>query len=412
MRFTGVRKERAPLRVGVGLVLLTLSAFFKPFPAAGQNSETAVEDQQTFPLHYTADGLALRVDLGLEGREVVFTKEPDFGGKQISRGVLQVNSDSAPYIGFVIDHSSRKLYLDRNHNLDLTDDEPILPIEKAQLDSSDILLFENVLIEVRHRYTPFTYVLDWTTYPFGMGYVTVRSGWVGTVLLDGAEYRLSIADNMNGRIDEEDTFLLRPEAEAETLPQQTPDKVQDKVPALTDGNVPGQWLPVPQVLATKGKSYLVSFAFQATEKAPVLLATFSDPHLEQGELKIEGQFVSGVVLRGDRLLALRFPEPVVRIPSGTYALDKVLLAEGLSSVEPGPQHASIAVVSDRPATLKLGGPLRPTITVLRLGRRLFLQYELLGIGGERYDPRSAKSPPGFSILREGNKIASGTFEYG
>jgi hypothetical protein len=62
----------------------------------------------------------------------------------------------------------------------------------------------------------------------------------------------------------------------------------------------------------------------------------------------------------------------------------------------------------------VGGPLTNSVSVVRQGQDLVLNYRLVGAGGETYKMANTDStkPPGFVISKNGRKLASGAFEFG
>jgi hypothetical protein len=73
------------------------------------------------------------------------------------------------------------------------------------------------------------------------------------------------------------------------------------------------------------------------------------------------------------------------------------------------------VIGERePATLRAGGPLANGVSLNRHGKRLSLNYRLVGVGGETYRllQQDPARPPEFVIYRGDKKIASGKFEFG
>ncbi len=67
---------------------------------------------------------------------------------------------------------------------------------------------------------------------------------------------------------------------------------------------------------------------------------------------------------------------------------------------------------DNPAVLKVGAPLKQSVRAQRRKNLLFLNYELLGVGGHNYVQAQRGTPPQFAIYRGDKKIASGKFEFG
>ena len=77
---------------------------------------------QTYVLSSTTGVFSLDVPIDLQEKEIVFRKEPDFGGRSVIRGAITTGAGSTNFVGFALDLAKRTLYLDRNRNLDLTDD--------------------------------------------------------------------------------------------------------------------------------------------------------------------------------------------------------------------------------------------------------------------------------------------------
>ena len=75
----------------------------------------------TYPLKYRASGESESFSLPLDKSEVRFKKEPAYEG-EVVRSLLAVAPGGGEFIGFACDLQAKKLYLDLNRNLDLTDD--------------------------------------------------------------------------------------------------------------------------------------------------------------------------------------------------------------------------------------------------------------------------------------------------
>ena len=135
-----------------------------------------------------------------------------------------------------------------------------------------------------------------------------------------------------------------------------------------------------------------------------------------GELELAGESIARLILRrgGDsQTETFRRPEQIIKLPTGKYTVQEVHLDGGyIYYASRGPKRHWVTVTSDEPATLKIGGPLKQTVTVNREGRVLVMNYELLGIGGEQYTTGSRADPPTFAVYKGGRKIASDNFEFG
>jgi len=138
----------------------------------------------------------------------------------------------------------------------------------------------------------------------------------------------------------------------------------------------------------------------------------------QGELKLEGRYIKQLTLerREDRN-RVKFDQPgeSIKVAVGKYRLREVHLESGYACQEwmlPELKQNWIEVDEDKPSVLKAGAPLKQIVTAERQGRTLELNYELLGIGGEKYVNSDSNKPPTFTVYKGDKRIASGEFEYG
>ena len=135
-----------------------------------------------------------------------------------------------------------------------------------------------------------------------------------------------------------------------------------------------------------------------------------------GELKLEGKsIVRLILLREDdnEREEFRRPEQTIKLPTGKYSLQEVHLEGGyICYASRGPKRHLASVTSDEPATLKIGAPLKQIVKVNRQGRNLVMNYELLGVGGEKYTGGNSGEKPTFTVYKGNKEIASDKFEYG
>lgn len=132
-------------------------------------------------------------------------------------------------------------------------------------------------------------------------------------------------------------------------------------------------------------------------------------------LKLEGSGLDYIELyaRDGHAERITRPEETVKLPPGEYRLQEVRLRGGYTCYNRGvPGYTWVTVAADKPATLKVGAPLIPTLRVQRKGRILQLNYELHGAGGETYSGRGVGGPPTFVVYKGEKQIASGKFEFG
>jgi len=134
-----------------------------------------------------------------------------------------------------------------------------------------------------------------------------------------------------------------------------------------------------------------------------------------GELKLEGKHVERLVLRGKDGHTERFDSPgeTIELSIGQYHLLESHLDGGYSCIQgAGLQNKWITIAENAPAELKVGAPLKQTLQVKRQGKSLALDYKLLGIGGEGYTHEDRSNPPGFTVYKGDQEIASGQLAYG
>ena len=146
---------------------------------------------------------------------------------------------------------------------------------------------------------------------------------------------------------------------------------------------------------------------------------FTEQSVPLGELEITGQFIQRLVVTGGPYaVILDQPARVVKIPTGTYNQFDIQLekngAEVFSKFDRSQFGGRISVDAKTRAVLNRGGPLTNSVLASRHGRELNLDYQLLGAGGEVYQPanQDRSKPPAFAVFKAGKKIASGTFEFG
>lgn len=145
-------------------------------------------------------------------------------------------------------------------------------------------------------------------------------------------------------------------------------------------------------------------------------ATPSQHGTNLGELKLQGKHIERLVLRRKDGGTEKFDKPAetIKLAIGKYRLQEVRLQGGYSCgiTTPISDADWVTVAEDKPAVLKVGAPLKQGVRVERWGRFLVLNYELLGVGGEKYTQADRNKPPTFTVYKAGKEIASGKFEFG
>ena len=133
-----------------------------------------------------------------------------------------------------------------------------------------------------------------------------------------------------------------------------------------------------------------------------------------GELKLEGKHIQKLVFqyKGGKTETFAYPGESIKLSAGEYQLREVHLEGGYVSRLGIATGGWKTVDKDKPTVLKVGAPLKQTVRAQRRRNLLFLNYELLGVGGGNYVQAQRAKPPQFAIYSGYKKIASGKFEFG
>ncbi|MCU0982895.1 MAG: hypothetical protein MUF25_27350 [Pirellulaceae bacterium] len=134
------------------------------------------------------------------------------------------------------------------------------------------------------------------------------------------------------------------------------------------------------------------------------------------QLQIAGGAIERLVLADESQKTTEFARPgeSVSLPAGRYFVREVELTNGFRCYAwIGGDEDWIQVSADPAPAVKVGAPLTPKVRVKRAGRLLTLDYELVDAAGRRYTPKDhTAASPRFTILKNGQTIGSGSFEYG
>ncbi len=339
---------------------------------------------------------------------MTFKKEPDFGDRKIIRGAIPTAREEKDFLCFAWDISELKLYLDLNRNFDLTDDPSgVFQGQGKKYQQS----FHNVRFKSINSQVPLLYQVtvsfsDYRIYGFPLRcVVNVRSGWQGDISLYGRKWQLRVADNLDGIIGPEDVLTLRPYKEGQEEPVDF--SSYDR-------------LDPPQKIFFDGHDYDLGFGFEPGAGGSQLVVTFTELPSPLGTIEMKGSHIRRLVLGGGKdssssLAFLDSPGNEVLVPARVYNRQLIFLEEGeIFRVLLAYSRNEISVIQDKVTPLKLGVPLTHTVEMSRHGTELMLDYQLVGIGGERYINygKNPRNRPAFAIYRGENKIGSGSFEYG
>jgi hypothetical protein len=100
----------------------------------------------------------------------------------------------------------------------------------------------------------------------------------------------------------------------------------------------------------------------------------------------------------------------VSLATGKYWVEQVTLKGGYSYTYSDIMER-FALTPDAPYHFR-PGELTPHVDAKRQGRLIKLDYRLTDTDGRRCIHTDYSSPPRFSVLKDGQEIASGSFEYG
>jgi hypothetical protein len=398
---------RAPVRA-TSLALTLLGLLLRAdVPASAQTNAPAAA---TASLEFQEAGSSfINWGLSVMPQDAPFRKEPaDLAGKVI-RGVLVFDGQSSNSLPFLWQRDTGKLFLDLNRNRDLTDDSNgVFSVPGQRQLSSQT--FPNVPLPFNLPQGQCHMFADLVLQSTGARVsciLELRSFWQGKVTLQGRDWQVGLVPEIGSAFLslEKGRLLLRPwESRLKAR-----DNYLDSLDLFT----------FPRQLFFGGHAYQLEarVAAQNGEVRPEL--TFTEQPVALGELKITGSYIERLVFSGgEYLVVLDQPEPTVKIPNGSYAQPRVLIAQGgtkaLSKASSAPVGGRIVVNGQAPATLAVGGPLTNTVAASRRGSELLLDYQLVGVGGTVYQlqPEDRSHPPEFTIFKGDRKLASGKFEFG
>jgi hypothetical protein len=358
---------------------------------------------RSFTLKYV-ESASLGTRLSLGQQEVRFRKEPEFGKKDsIVRQALKIGQGDDDYIGFAVNLTTRMLYMDLNRNLDLTDD-PKGIYRSVVLGGANTTLsyFRGVRlalhdggIERSYLLEPF-YVLNNST-----GYVGVRSSYQGEVDVGGQTWLFQVQDNLDGRFDAQDKFLITNVARR--------------------GGPKGMTyaaMPLMPDVCVGGREYRMKVAFVAGTRDPSATVAFEELSPPMSELALEGQFILRLVLlRGNAHLAvLDDPEQKAHVPAGEYSIHNAYLqqAPGQPALVATSWKARFTAPAGSVCELRVGAPFVSLVAAERKGNMLQLRYVLRGAAGEEYtiSNPNRNNPPQFVIYLGDRVVAHGRFQFG
>jgi hypothetical protein len=340
--------------------------------------------------------------------DVPFDTEPPIEQHDVFRGVLTYRgvTDESAKVGFLWDQTEGRLYVDLNKDGDLTND-PNGILENEMNGSTDFQVFPAFPLSFSTPVGIFRYQVtaDMQGYQFAQrAAFSIRSGYAGQVELYGRQWNFRVTDNFQAAIGPGCTLSVFPRGDA----------LGNQIVSL----------PAMQRLFLDGRCYDTAFEFRKAEAGtPVLSCILTEKEVPLAAFSLEGKWVTQLVLGTRDMLVL--PElyenaAAVFVPalpldviscSLKYAADKPAISP-MTHTTP-----SIEFMDGHPIVLKIGGPLQNSVDIQRSGKILTFNYQLIGVGGEKYDPQQVTQydnakKPSVAIYKGDLQVGSGNFEYG
>jgi hypothetical protein len=366
--------------ISIFLFLLTAAPLFS-ITAAAREELGPIEIR----LEWQKESFRYYSFLNLQNRELRFKKEPEYAGSKIVRGNL-LNNDEV-ILGFAQDREGGRIYIDANRNLDLTDDDGAY-IETPGEGRSAARIIK---LLVNGRYLPYSFALDVFE---NHGWLIFESGWLAEYELHGKRYAVGLLENLDGRLDSSDGFLL------------TELRGNQKI-------VPQKWYPehgLPSFLSVEDTLYRVNtgFDFSAEPAAVVMrLIPFSKA---PAHLELAGIHIERIELRGGKEnLLLDKPAETVPVPAGRWNIRRIKLEKNISC---NSSDLKIPIRPGKTAALKAGAPLTQSVATRIQSNRLQIDFNLTGIGGEHYVSDLSAGTARFTVHKNGREIGGDQFEYG
>jgi hypothetical protein len=251
---------------------------------------------------------------------------------------------------------------------------------------------------------------DLSFYGYGAPSCTaaMRSLWQGKVTLQGEEWEVGLLANpLDQRASlESGSLLLRPWGD------------RNKPFSLYGGALDA--IPFSRNLFVGNHAYQLRCTNEVQGDVVKVQMQFTEQQPKLGELKITGNYVQRATLEGGPyLVVLDKPAGVVKVPIGRYGQTKACLKKGDTQAyldartQAAAGQITITISEATPAVLTVGGPLTNSVSINRQGRKLALNYQLVGAGGAYQMVNQDRShPPEFAVYQGDKKVGSGKFEFG
>jgi 2-amino-4-hydroxy-6-hydroxymethyldihydropteridine diphosphokinase len=363
-----------------------------------------------------------------------FTREPAFVGPRVFRGRFVLDDVSNQSLPFAWDVRERKLYLDLNHNGDLTDD----PAGVLTASDGDLQLFRGLRLRFGSEAGPYDVLVD--AHVFEQGdtarvFLYVRSLWEGAVGLGGKRWYLAVIDRPNGRIGptasmskvgarmilrrwaDHDQPCLWWHASLRHVHDLSHVKLVD-FPFRYAGNAEVfDAFNVPANLFLEGQAYRIEYHVESGGNLAVAFRAFQPP---RGKLHLGGEYLRRVVLDGGSAgftAVLDSPLAELEVPAGVYPRQIVLLQRaGFTNIAAGLGTNLLTITETNLAALNVGGPLQNAVRISPdpSSGTVSLNYQLINVAGIsfRLAYQDEKAPPRLEIRQGDRQVAQGRFRFG
>ncbi len=364
----------------------------------------AAGDEHTFEMQWQPEGESYRLSESLD-RNSPFDKEPELGENEVCRGVLDYpgQTDDNDSVGFIWDKSQGRLYIDLNKDGDLTND----PNGRLETEGHQSDYFQNfpafpLSFSTQNGIYRYQITANMQGYDrYKRAEFIIRSGYSGKIDLYGRQWNFSVNDNFNGTVQQGSKFSVNPMGKEAT----------NRISSL----------PAPKSLFLEGRCYDMAFEFRKSDgDYPALWCTLTEKTLPLATLRVEGEYINQLVL-GDRdmLVLPILSEKTFSVPAMHLNVKQCYLKfeKDKPTVAPQSGMGSVNLLKGKENVLKIGGPLRNSVSIQRSGKILKFDYELLGQGGEKYNAQQItqydnEKKPSVAIYKGGMQLATGDFEYG
>jgi len=335
-----------------------------------------------------------------------FLKEPELSPENVFRSVLRFGGkDTNNTIALIWDQPKSKLHLDLNRNQDLTDD-PAGVFSSSGKGRQQLFTNVTVFLLTPAGLNPVALNLRLSADSAGRQIqvqLGSRSIWQAKVGPPGKEWQVAALDdpfNTEG-MDAAKFLLLRPWTERTN-------HVSLRDP--TSGIV-----HFPDQLFWQGQAFRLERRFETSggNAACKLELTPQQPSLT--EVNLSGEFLQYAVLQATNGYTVLLSEPPgrLKLPQGVYTVRAAWLKKGAVKAY-RLANAPLIINTTTSTNVVLGGPLTNSVRLTRQGRKLSMDYQLLGADGGGYQLAQVGRgmAPEFAVYQGGRKVHSGSFEFG